>query len=332
MSYTWDDASVLHTWDRVSDKLVHLHRDFLGYITQLEQDEYQQKLAQFQAREKLNSRVTTNALNQLASIFKRKNQGIIEEDSELLVAAGAVGRALGITIRPPARSEDFNRLKEPIEAIARASRIRMRRVILTPGWWKKDAGPLLGYVGEEKRPVALLPVVAGKYEILDPKKSQRIPLQKFVKYEELEPIAYMFYRPLPEKAFKAIELIKFAIKGRLKDIAVVILAGVVGTLLGMLTPQATSIIIDKAIPDADRGLLIQISLGLLAASFGTAVFQLTQSFASLRLETSTDACTQAAVWDKLLTLRMSFFRAYSIGDLQSRVSAISQMRQYLSRS
>ena len=332
VSYTWDDASVLHTWDRVSDKLTHLYRDFLGYLIQSDREENLEKLAQFQAREKLNSRVTTNALNELASIFKPKSQGILEEDSELLGAAGAVGRVLGITIRPPARSEDLNRVKEPIEVIDRASRIRMRQDILTPGWWKTDAGPLVGYAGEAKRPVALLPVGSGKYEIFDPKKRQRIPLQQFVKYEELEPLAYMFYRSLPEKASKAIELIRFAIKGRIKDIAMIFLAGIVGTLLGMLTPQATSIIIDKAIPDADRGLLIQISLGLLAASFGTAVFQLTQSFASLRLETSTDACTQAAVWDKLLTLRMSFFRAYSIGDLQSRVSAISQMRQYLGSS
>ncbi|AFY58608.1 NHLM bacteriocin system ABC transporter, ATP-binding protein [Rivularia sp. PCC 7116] len=332
VAYTWDDASVLHTWERVSEKLGHLHRDFLRYFEKLEQDESQEKLAQFQAREQLNRRVTETSLRELASIFKTKSQGFIQEDSELLMAAGAVGRTLGITIRPPVKSEDLNRVKEPIEAIARASRIRMRRVILTPNWWKKDAGPLIGYVGEEKRPVALLPASSGNYDIFDPKICKRIPLEKFIENEELEPVAYMFYRSLPEKASKAIELIKFAVRGRLKDLAVVIIAGVIGTLLGMLTPQATSIIIDKAIPDADRGLLVQISFGLLAASFGTAVFQLTQSFASLRLESSSDATTQAAVWDKLLTLRMSFFRAYSIGDLQSRVSAISQMRQYLSSS
>ncbi|MEO1375968.1 MAG: NHLP bacteriocin export ABC transporter permease/ATPase subunit, partial [Cyanobacteria bacterium J06635_10] len=332
VAYTWDDASVLHTWERVSEKLGHLHRDFLRYLHQLEQDEHEQKLAQFQAREKLNHRVTVNALDELASILKRQNQSFTEEDSELLMASGAVGRALGITILPPARSEDIHRLKEPIEAIARASRVRMRRVILTPNWWKKDAGPLVGYVGEEKRPVALLPVGSTNYQIFDPANRQRTPAAKFLQEHELEPIAYMFYRSLPDKALKAIELIQFAVRGRLKDIIVVIIAGVTGTLLGMLTPQATGIIIDKAIPDADRGLLLQISLGLLAASFGTAIFQLTQSFASLRLETSSDAQTQGAVWDKLLKLRMSFFRAYSIGDLQSRVSAIRQIRQYLGSS
>ncbi|MEO1430350.1 MAG: NHLP bacteriocin export ABC transporter permease/ATPase subunit, partial [Cyanobacteria bacterium J06633_8] len=330
VAYSWDDASVLHTWERVSEKLGHLHRDFLRYLQQLEQDEHEVKLAQFQAREKLNHRVTVNALDELASIIKSKNQDFIEEDSDLLMAAGAVGRALGIRILPPARSEDVNRLKEPIEAIARASRVRMRRVILTPDWWKKDAGPLIGYVGEEKRPVALLPVGSGKYEIFDPANRIRTGAPEFSQKDELEPVAYMLYRSLPDKTLKALEVIKFAIKGRSKDLIVVFLAGIVGSFLGMLTPQATGIIIDKAIPDADRGLLLQIGLGLLAASFGTAIFQLTQSFASLRLESSTDAVTQAAVWDRLLTLPMSFFRAYSIGDLQSRASAIFKIRQHLS--
>ena len=332
VAYTWDDASVLHTWERVSEKVGHLHRDFLRYLHQLEQDEHEAKLAQFEAREKLNHRVTVNALDELASIIKSKNQDIVEEDSDLLMAAGAVGRALGITIRPPARSEDIHRLKEPIEAIARASRVRMRRVILTPGWWKKDAGPLVGYVGEEKRPVALLPVGSGKYEIFDPANRKRTPAQTFLQKHELEPVAYMLYRSFFDKTLKAVDVVKFAIKGRTKDLIVVFLAGIVGSLLGMLTPQATAILIDKAIPDADKGLLLQIGLGLLATSFGQAIFQLTQSFASLRLESSTDATTQAAVWDRLLSLRMSFFRCYSVGDLRSRVSAINQIRQHLSSS
>jgi len=35
------------------------------------------------------------------------------------------------------------------------------------------------------------------------------------------------------------------------------------------------------------------------------------------------------VWDRLLGLRLSFFRQYSIGDLSARVSAVSQIRQKL---
>lgn len=326
------DISVPYTWKSLSEKLVHLHNDFLRYIQRFERDEQEEKQAQFHAREKLNLQLTTGALGELTSIFKSKSQTFLEEATELLMAAGAVGRALGITIHPPADSEDANRVKEPIEAIARASRVRMRRVLLTPEWWKKDSGPLVAFANDEKRPVALLPIAGNKYEVFDPSVRKRIPLQQFLKKNELDSVAYMFYRFLDDKKLKAVDLIKFALRGRIKDLIVVFIAGIAGTLLGMLTPQATSILMDKAIPDGDRGLLLQVGLGLLAASFGTAIFQLTQSFASLRLESASDAVTQAAVWDRLLNLRMSFFRLYSIGDLQSRVSAISQMRQHLSSS
>jgi ATP-binding cassette subfamily C protein len=98
----------------------------------------------------------------------------------------------------------------------------------------------------------------------------------------------------------------------------------------MLTPQATAIIIDNAIPDSDRGLLLQVGLGLLVAALGAALFQLAQGFAILRIETAGDAFTQAAVWDRLLKLPISFFRKYTTGDLQSRVSSISTIRRQLS--
>ncbi|MBD2774175.1 NHLP bacteriocin export ABC transporter permease/ATPase subunit [Iningainema tapete] len=326
------DTSALYTWETLLEKLHQLFQDFLSYLIQIEQQEYEENLTQFQAREKLNRQVTTGALGELASILKPKTGNFFEDGTDLLIAAGAVGRALGIPIRPPAHSEDLTRVKEPIDLIARASRVRTRRVILTPGWWEKESGPLVAYVSSDKRPVALLPVGSNKYEIFDPADRKRTPAPEFLQKQELEPVAYMFYRSFPDKYLKALDVIQFAIRGRLKDIIVVLLAGVASSLLGMLTPQATGILIDKAIPDADRGLLMQIGLGLLAASFGTAVFQLTQSFASLRLETSADASTQAAIWDRLLSLRMSFFRAYSTGDLQSRVSAITQMRQHLSSS
>ncbi|MHC5732999.1 MAG: ABC transporter transmembrane domain-containing protein, partial [Nostoc sp.] len=91
----------------------------------------------------------------------------------------------------------------------------------------------------------------------------------------------------------------------------------------MITPYAMSIIIDNAIPDSDRGLLLQIGLGLLVATLGTALFQLAQGFALLRMESAGDASTQAGVWDRLLNLPVSFFRQYTTGDLLSRITSVS---------
>ncbi|NEO41210.1 MAG: NHLP bacteriocin export ABC transporter permease/ATPase subunit [Moorea sp. SIOASIH] len=270
--------------------------------------------------------MTEKALRELASILNPTTD-IPQGETPLLIAVGAIGKALGITIRPPAKSENANTL----DAIARASGFRTRRVTLTANWWKTDSGPLLAFTKEENQPVALLPVKATKYEILDPVELTRTPLNRHTA-TTIAPIAYTFYRPLPDQEITVWDILQFTIRGRTPDLIKILGVGVVATLFGMLTPQITGILIDSAIPDAKRQLLIQMGLGLLAASFGVMIFQLAQSLVILRLQTKVSYDTQAALWDRLLKLKPAFFRQYSTGDLHNRVSAVNQIRNRLSGS
>ena len=305
-------------------------------IQMLEAQESAQKLTRYRERQKLNAEAVTQTLDELSTVFDaapRSSTNSTQEaiatnpETALLAAAGAVGRSLGIVISPPGKSEDLRRLKDPIEAIARASHIRIRRITLRDGWWHRDGGPLLAYLLEDGRPVALLPRSASRYKLFDPLRQTRTVCDACTA-ETLAPTAYTFYRPLPAVA-KPLALLKFALHGHFKELWMVLLAGLGATLLGMVTPQATALLIDQAIPDANRSLLLQIALGLLATAIGATLFQVAQSIALMRLETFADASTQAAVWDRLLGLRLSFFRQYSIGDLSARVSAVSQIRQKL---
>ena len=273
--------------------------------------------------------VPEKALQELTSILN-PSIDLPEGETPLLIAMGAVGKALGITIHPPAKSESYS-FQEPIEAIARASGFRIRQVTLTPKWWKTDCGPLLGFTQEDNQPVALLPTKASKYEILDPVELKRISLNRHT-VEKLSPIAYTFYRPFPDKEIKALDILQFSFKGRTVEYLKMILIGVIPTFFGMVTPQITGILIDNVIPDGNRRLLIQMGLGLFAASLGIIIFKLAQSFIVLRLQTLVSFDTQAAIWDRLLKLKPTFFREYSTGDLHSRVSAITQVRSLLSGS
>ena len=325
------DSSAVSTWETLQSHLAHLHGNLRCYLEQQEQAGNAQKLFQFQARERLNQQVTSAAIGVLASVIKPQPQERFQSDNSLLIAAGAVGRAMGITIHPAAPSEDLSRLEDPIKAIARASGVRLRRVTLRDDWWRKDCGPLLAYTKEDNRPMALLPMTKGKYEKFDPELKVRTPVNAS-NAELLGPWAYMFYRPLPDKSLKPLELLWFALQGRSRELLALLWAVIAATLLGMVVPQAIAILIDYAIPDAERQLLLQVGLGLLAASFGGAIFQLVQGFALVRWQTLTQSTTQAAVWDRLLNLRLSFFRQYATGDLKERVSAINQIRQLLSGS
>ncbi|NJM71731.1 MAG: NHLP bacteriocin export ABC transporter permease/ATPase subunit [Scytonema sp. RU_4_4] len=329
-------TSAIKDADILINSLNLLQTYFLDCIKLLAQQEMTAELRRFQERERLNYQVMEETLEELSSVLQPRKRvyyptvtPIDDPDQALLIAVGAVGRVLGLKICPPAKSENIKRVQDPLEAIARASRIRVRQITLTDGWWKKDTGPMLTYTLEDNRPVALLPVSDTCYEIFDPVEGSRIPVTAR-SAPKLDPSACVFYRPLPDKKLKTLDMLKFALRGHLRELIVILLTGIAITVLGMLTPTATAILIDNAIPDAKRELLVQIALGLLAAAFGESIFEFTQAFALIRLETFADSSIQAAVWDRLLNLRVSFFRQYSIGDLNSRVNAITQIREKLS--
>ncbi|MBD2511510.1 NHLP bacteriocin export ABC transporter permease/ATPase subunit [Nostoc muscorum FACHB-395] len=325
---TTNTTSKLSNPDTLLAGLSHLHTQLLQCINIIDEQEAQTEIMRLRDRQRLNRQVTMEALGELALTLNPQDGDFFLEGTPLLVAAGAVGRAMGIKIRPPSRSENLKRLKEPLEAIVRASRIRMRQVLLRDNWWEKDSGALIAYT-QDNRPVALLPISPTRYQIFDPIERTRVKVDEQIA-ATLAPIAYMFYRSLPDKALQAIDILKFALQGHSQSLLAIVFSGIAVTLLGMITPYATSIIIDNAIPDSDRGLLLQIGLGLLVAALGTALFQLAQGFALLRMESAGDASTQAGVWDRLLNLPVSFFRQYTTGDLLSRITSVSTIRRKLS--
>ncbi|MBE9084693.1 NHLP bacteriocin export ABC transporter permease/ATPase subunit [Tolypothrix sp. LEGE 11397] len=321
----------LDTFDLVSEHLDQFHNDVLLCLHQLDQKETLTRFEQFRSRQQLNQEASDRAIRNFTAIFRRSEVKVLPEGTALLIAAGAVGKAMGIEIRPPGKSEDPKRLKDPLEAIARASRIRLRQVILRGAWWEFDSGPILAYTAQDKRPLAVLPVGRNRYEILDPEQQRPIPLNANTA-DLISPVAYVFYRPFPDKVLKSLEILKFATRGTRRDWVRVLLLGAIISLLGMVTPQATAILIDNAIPSANRGLIFQLALGLLAVNFGSTMLNLVDNIAIMRAQTLAKVQTQAAMWDRLLKLPVPFFRKYTIGNLQSRVAGIQKLHQILSRS
>ncbi|NEQ42395.1 MAG: NHLP bacteriocin export ABC transporter permease/ATPase subunit [Leptolyngbya sp. SIOISBB] len=312
-----------------------LHIYFFTEMQQIEARSQRLSLRRFQQRQRLNQDVTQKVVRTLSGVLEQDD--FQEIDSPLLAAAGAVGKALGVTIEPPARSENTARTKEPLEAIARASQLRLRRVLLRGQWWQQDSGPLVAYTREDRHPVALLPTSGSQYELFNPvalnegAAAAHTPITQAVA-NTLDPVAFVFYRPLPTTDLNALSLLKFTFRGQGQDWLAILLTGVAATLIGMLVPQATAALVDTVVPYGDRALLVQIGLGLLAAAFGASCFRLAQAIATMRVETGSDTHLQAAVWDRLLKLRTSFYRDYATGDLNSRVSSITAIRRKLSGS
>jgi ATP-binding cassette subfamily C protein len=145
----------------------------------------------------------------------------------------------------------------------------------------------------------------------------------------LDTRAVMFYRTLPENLDKPRGLLAFALRARTVDMALVTGLSVLTTVIGMIVPIALAMVTDYAIPDSNQRLLLELGLVLLSMTLGAAVFSLAQGIVSTRLAINSDAAVMAALWDRLLRLRVSFFRRYSTGDLLERISAASVVTQML---
>ena len=100
----------------------------------------------------------------------------------------------------------------------------------------------------------------------------------------------------------------------------------VATGLAMLTPAFNTVITNSALPDRDFGLLLQISLVLIAAGITRVALEWLQSRDILLTQHSGAAKTQLAAMHRLLKLPTEFFRLRSIGDLQLRFGAFEELR------
>ncbi len=282
-----------------------------------------------------------------ASLGKLARVGRAERLTRALSAgAGDASRALsvvheGLRVPPPRHDlPDRARLSDMQALLAQATGPRSRPVLLQGDWWKSDAGPLLGFVmpepakadapakapvDEPLRAIALLPGRGG-YRTYD---AQDGPARKVdaARAALIHPQAHQFYRPLPAGPVGPLALLRFLRVGGGSDVVVVAAVGLLVGLLGLLIPLVTGLVFDRIVPGAERGLLAQVVMVLLAVYFGSSLFDIAQGLALVRIQTRLDTGLEAAVWDRLLRLPLTFFRKYSAGELGARAAGIGSIRE-----
>jgi NHLM bacteriocin system ABC transporter ATP-binding protein len=259
------------------------------------------------------------------------NAGRAERDEPpLLRAVRSVSEQIGVELPQLSWREVLSKGQDPLDALLATGRIRKRKVILKGEWWNKDMGPLLAFrkYGTELEPAALIPRRKGGYTLEEPSAGDVTRVTKNVALT-LEPLAFQLYRPFPIKGLDARGLLEFATHGLKRDFALVLGLGMLGGFLALITPLATGLVFDSVIPGAERGMLFQLVLAMLAIAFGQAMFSLTRNFALLRTETRMSAGMQAAIWDRLISLPAPFFRKFTSGDLARRAQGIDGIRRAL---
>ena len=142
----------------------------------------------------------------------------------------------------------------------------------------------------------------------------------------------MFYRPFPNRALAPWDLFEFGFKDSRRELLTIVLMSSSAGMLALLVPYVTGVVFDTIIPNAQRTELITVAALLIVAALVTTLLNLGRSFAVLRLQGKLSLSLQSALWDRLLSLPLPFFRQYASGDLAQRSAAFSLIRDVLSGS
>jgi len=231
---------------------------------------------------------------------------------------------IDVSARADSHRQDFAALVE----IAQAARLRLRQVLLRAEWWKLDAGPLVGWHGETRNPVALIYEPKRGYIMIDPQTRRRRFVDRSVAME-IMPEAAAFYPPLSARPLKFRDLLQFSIRhARGNGLRIALAVTVIG-LLSLATPLITDVLISSIIPRSELDQLAFCGIALVLTAWAMASIQVMEGLAMLRMEATIDWRLQSAMIDRLLRLPTSIFRNFTAGDLVDRSMGIDAARRAL---
>lgn len=250
-------------------------------------------------------------------------------DQPLVLALAHLGSVAGFEVRLPARRDHEPRPFE-LDALARASRLRLRHVRLEAGWWRHDSGAFLLMRAAPLPPLAVVPARGG-YEVFDPEERtvRRLPAAEAA---ALSGDAYMLYPALPDRPVSLRQVAARIVSARVRDLAALAGATLLAGVLAMAVPLAISYLVSSVIPDNNAGKIAQVAAALSVLAVMNFVLRLASQLVVLRIEGLEGSRLQAGVMDRMLRLPTGFFRSFTAGDMGTRVMAVARLEKALTAS
>ena len=227
--------------------------------------------------------------------------------------------------RPTEIPEDIEDLDEQLEFCLRPHGVMHRSVRLAGKWYADAFGPMLGFLKEDSRPVALLPRPFMGYWFHDPDTGEKKRLDRRTA-ELFDEDAVCFYLPLPPKKLGVADLIVY-MKNCLSasDIILVVALSLISSLVTLILPNITRFITGSVLDQRNMPMLIGTAMFLVSVTISSLLIDTVRSLSMGRLEIKTSLSVEAAVMSRVMNLPPRFFRQYSSGELSSRLDAVSQL-------
>ncbi len=280
---------------------------------------------QIRQREESDQNILEESFFRMASVVMDKWDAERLEDGRLISKAAIDDVLKYFHEKPVDIPEDIKGVSEQLEYALRPSGLMVRDVELEEGWQKDAYGPMLGRMTETGATVALLPGQIYGYYYKDPATGRKTRInKKNAKLFDRE--ALCFYQPLPMKKLGIPNLLIYMKNSITKgDIALVVLATLAVTLVGMVEPRVYNLVTGPVLQNRNTNLMTGMVIFLLCSAFSSQLIQMVRTLLMDRINTRTSEAVEASVMMRILSLPVSFFRQYSSGELASRAGSVRSL-------
>ena len=191
---------------------------------------------------------------------------------------------------------------EQLEYLMRPYGIMRRTVRLEKGWYRDAVGAMLGVMKESGRVVALIPTGFSGYCYIDPDSGKKIKInRRNQRLFDSEAIA--FYKPFPLKKIGLGSVAKYIAETlSAADFALIALATLALSLIGMLSPKLNNILFAAVLPSGSVRLLLSIAVFTVSVSVSSLLISATKEMITARINTKMSVSVQAAAMMRIMSL------------------------------
>ena len=274
-----------------------------------------------QKKNRLEEEMFVDSFQKLASVVVGKKHENTPESERLrmLSVMEHLGQTLNISI--PYTSNPEPTVEWYQEQYFRPQGIMWRSVALKEKWYEDAMGVMLGFM-KDGRPVALLPAWNRGCCCIDPDTGRRIRITAALA-DRFLPQATLYYRPLPNRKISIKDIWHYIRRSVFAaEILMLVAAPMAALLLGMVTPAMTKILTSNVVEFADLSLLNAVFAVLMLVT--TAAFLMTamKQLILARISTKVAIPLQAAFMARILSAPPGKLKAFSAGDLGSRIGSM----------
>ena len=279
---------------------------------------------QIEYRKKHERELLSDSFEHIArSVTGRKLRTSLADQEDVSDAVSALLRNMGVKEREVPAS--IRGLRDRLDYLLSPTGILYREVILSRGWHRDAMGPMITSLRESGNVIAVLPSEMGGYEYMDPTTGKRVHINSRTAAGISEE-ALCFYRPLPMRELKLRDLLRYMFSCLTsRDLVSFGASALLITLVGLLMPKLNQILIGPVITSGSAQLLAAVVSFLFFATVTTIILNIIRNMLLSRIRIKLGVNVSAASMMRILSLPATFFRDYSVGELNQHISYMNSL-------